>query len=227
MIIIAPQSNTPTKSDATGAFQPEAQAFDRLQGHTAFHLFDNRVPMGDRRASFLRMLGTLSPTSRGLAAYCHGWPRGVQFGFLLSHADLLARALVKACVPATRERPLIVNLACCDTARDTDDDRVDDIREDGPGGIGGFADVLCTRLAAQGAPCRVFAHASLGHTTTNPYVRVFDSTDEYPQGGPWVVPPSSSLFRRWRAALRDTNLRHRFCLMSHAEIEHELTLPVA
>lgn len=218
MLIFAPQSNTPGKSDATGAFIPESQAFAKLHGGIA-RTFANAKPMGDRRSAWLRSLEGLDRKGRVFALYSHGWPRGVQLGFLIGHIDTLASTLA-VMLP---ERPMVVNLACCDAARDQDDDRMDDLN-DGVGGIGGFADMLCTRLAAHGVQSKVFAHASTGHTTSNPYVRVFDSQDAYPQGGTWLVSPKDSpkLFLRWRNALRDTDLRHRFCLMTREALIQEL-----
>lgn len=217
MLIYAPQSNTPGKSDATGAFIPESQAFAKLHGGVA-RTFANAKPMGDRRSTWLRSLDGLDRKGNVFSLYAHGWPRGIQLGFLVGHVDQLANTLA-VMLPG---RPLVVNLACCDCARDSDDDRQDDMN-DGIGGVGGFADILCTRLAAIGVRNRVYAHSTTGHTTWNPWVRVFDSHDEHPQGGSWLVSPKDTrLWNRWRNALRNTNLRHRYCFMTSAEVRSEL-----
>lgn len=220
MLVLAPLRDTEGKRDVTGAFLPEARALADRHGGTLRQI-ENTVPFTARRALSLREINRYVQERGALDAFamcCHGWPQGVQLGFRIEDAGLLARALAQK--RSLRTEPFAVGLLCCDTARDADADRADDLA-DGPGGIGGFADTLCEAIGNLGFHARVTAHATLGHTTSNPHVRVFDSADRTP-GGVWIVPPRSPRWVRWTRALRDTDLRLRVPFMQQDAIEREL-----
>jgi hypothetical protein len=215
-LVLAPSHNTEGKKDASGAFQPEAEAFAALHGAPAPLLFDNRAPSAQRLRQVLRFLAERERGSVDtLAIFSHGYKSGLQIGVSTLNCAEFALALAVAC---TRE-PIIV-LYTCDTARDNDNDRKDDTQK-GPGGDGGFADKLRDELnQRRGCRATIFAHASQAHTTWNPYVRRFDPGEM--GGGHWVVEPGDDLWPRWVYAMRHTTLRLRFPFMQGLEIEREL-----
>lgn len=215
-VVFAPLHNSPGKSDATGAFQPEAHKFARMHGKgVSIHLFNPRDPMYERREHVLETIGRLRPGSLdALVMLCHGWRDGIQAGFRIPDiAKLVAAVKPKAAVD------LKVILYACDTGRDGDDDRDDD-RDSGPGGDGGFADVLRDGLFHAGITATVYAHTTAGHCTQNPYLRLFPPDSV--MGGIWVVDPSSDLWPAWRRAMRHTDLPLRVPFMPMADIHEEL-----
>lgn len=217
ILVAMPQYNTAGKSDASGAFHPEAFAFCRLHGGTPAQ-FNNRIPMRHRFEEVLKWINHASPGSvKTLAMFCHGYKTGLQCGVTNSNAAQFAIALQTALAPGPR-----IVLYACDAARDTDDDRSDDTAP-GPGGDGGFADKLRHELSTRGVKATIYAHSTAGHTTRNPFVRRFDP-DEL-AGGHWVVTPHSPLWRTWVRSLRDGTLRFRFPFMTQAELERELVSP--
>lgn len=211
--------NSTGRHDATGAFQPEAKAFCRLHKLAGPLLFDNRQKYPVRRAFVYHALEECQTGALDVVAlFCHGWIDGVQTGHVRAVAQDFARRLARVASPR-----LVLVLYACDSGRDADRDRKDD-DDAGPGGDGGFADVMRDALLNAGVlEPRVFAHATLGHTTRNPYVRVFDNT-QGTIGGQWVVEPHSPQWRAWVRALDKTSLRFRFPFMSRQEVEAELSL---
>jgi hypothetical protein len=198
-LCLAPRHNTAGKHDATGAFQPEAIRFLKHWElpKNSLQTFNNQLPRRERRNAVARQI-KLAGQFETLALFCHGSKGGVQLGYDVLSCKSLASLLVAAGCHT-------VVLYCCDTARDLDPDREDDL-EPGPGGDGGFADCLRDWTARLGRPCRVFGHAVVGHTTKAPWVRVFEPGEG--QGGEWLVEPRSPGWREWRRLLDQTN--HRF-----------------
>ena len=200
--------NTPGKSDATGAFLPEGRAFKK---HTVGRLFqvDTAARDQSRRKSVYRNLTAVENPLSYLAFFCHGWRTGIQFGFRLHHLTYLARHLSEISHP-----DLTVALFCCSTA------------QGGTGGDGGFADDLRDQLCMYGlVDCKVIAHTTKGHTTSNPYVRIFegDGSRIGGIGGRYVVEPKSELWPAWKKELRDSEkFRIGFPLMSREEIAAHL-----
>ena len=215
-LVFAPLHNTPGKSDATGAFQPEAHRFARLHGdRVSIHLFNPREPMPVRRDHVLQTIERLRPGSLdAIVLFCHGWRDGVQAGFRLANIPSLVSALAPKAAAELR-----VILYACDSGRDGDQERDDD-RHPGPGGDGGFADQLRDKLLAAGANATVYAHTTEGHCTWNPHLRVFPP--DTVGGGHWVIEPQSALWPAWRRAMRETDLPLRVPFMSPAELDAEL-----
>lgn len=214
---IAPMHNSVGKHDATGAFQPEARAFAKLHGAPAPFLFDHQQPSGPRVRQVQTFLASHEPHSvDAIAVFSHGYKSGLQIGVSVSgNLREFALTVAQVCIAEP-----VLALYCCDAARDSDDDREDD-KLAGPGGDGGFADKLRYELGKLGCRPTIFAHASTGHTTHNPFVRRFDPGEM--AGGDWVVEPHSELWLRWCRALRDTELRFRFPFMAGFELTRELT----
>jgi hypothetical protein len=221
-IAICPTRDAPGKRDVTAAFLPESRAFAKLHGVEHVQI-DNRAPMASRGRQTLRALTAAVERTGGLlevvAIFCHGWRDGLQLGFRAKDIPTLAGALRDLCTS-----DVVVALYACDAARDSDDERGDDV-QDGPGGDGGFADLLRDALCREGAThCRVYAHPTTAHTTRNPHVRVFvgGGSEVGGYGGEYLVPPGSELWPTWRRALRETDLRFRFPLMSEDAVLEEL-----
>ncbi len=211
-LIFTGDRNAPGKKDWSHAFRPEALAFMKLRKVPAERLcvIDVSAPSAARRAAVIAALN--APRTEPLeliAFFCHGLRSGLQLGHGNQSAGELAAA-IRAC-----SRPDVrVALYACSAAGG-----------EGPGGDGGFADVLRDALCAAGATdCRVDAHETAGHTTQNPRVRRFEGggSPVGGTGGAWLVQPGSLLWKPWVRALRGSTLRFRFPTMSAAEIHREL-----
>jgi hypothetical protein len=221
-IAIAPAHNTPGINartggpwrDASGAFIPEAAAFARRHGLPPIVLFDNTQPYASRRGRVERALAGAAGPLDVVAIFAHGWRDGIQTGHLRPHAKRLAGLLAKVSTPA-----LCVALYACDTARDGDKDRKDD-DDPGPGGEGGWADLLRDELVLAGvSQCRVLAHGTAAHTTRNAYLREFRADQS--TGGTWIVEPDSTLWPAWGRALAGP-LRFDLPLLSAMQIRERL-----
>ncbi len=226
-VAVVPKYNSHGKRDVTGAFLPEAKRFALLFDTCHIIQFDNRAPFAARRREVLgeleRARDRNSPNT--VAFFCHGWVDGIQAGFKRRHCKQLASVI----------RPLgfgdpIVPLYCCSTGDDEFDDpqsAVGSPWHDGCGpGEGSFADKLRDELCADGGIyCRVVAHETVGHTTRNPYVLLFDGMGSSygGVGGYMPVAQRSKIWRAWKRALRkDPDFRFRFPYMTIEEIHNEL-----
>ena len=214
--------NTRGKHDATGAFIPEALAFQAVNGVPKESMFGidcvhntpserrNILKYGLLRAAMKRPLD-------GIAFLCHGWPDGIQFG--LRRRELSDFVGWLSCQGISTVH-LDVTIYACSTAENDVKDR--DIKNIGPAVKGGFADCLANTLGAYCYRGHVDAHKTRGHTTTNPYwIRfIVDSVESRPS---WIVEPKSELWYNWVRALRGTNLRFEFPFMTELEIKTELS----
>jgi len=237
-IVFAPEFNSHNKkADATGAFQPEARRFMKRHGISSdlYHLIDNtgRGKPGGKpgpkdkarmKRQVLEAIDSVLQANvelRGVAIFSHGYRTGIQFGFTNKDAGALASSIACASHPTVR-----VPLYACDTGRDADRKREDDL--EAFGGDGGFADTLRDALCVQAARDNmVWAHTTAGHTTRNPHVRLFPGLgSEYGNtGGFYVVARSNrKLWNAWRNALRakGSTLRYDFPFMEVAEIHRYL-----
>jgi hypothetical protein len=218
--------NTPGRHDATGAFIPAARAFAKLHGGTLIPVNCLNENKTKRQKQILGAIDAAPDRVDSVSFFCHGWPRGVQFGFDITKTSIPALAAVAA---KKSTDDLIVSLYCCSTADGPDigDESYPDDDETGtpaPGTDGGFADHLRDKLSYFGAiNCKVIAHRKGGHTTKNPHVVVFEGGGD-PEGGiggRWIIDPKDDLWPAWRAALK-TDMRFRFPFMTMEEIEKEL-----
>jgi hypothetical protein len=218
-LAFAPMWNT-KKADATGAFQPEAKRF--LERHVLpkenLILIDNKQSAVAMREQVLDALASPRDGSCldvGIAFFCHGYKSGIQFGFTNSNVKTLASVMA-----VYGGSSVIAPLYACDTGRDADRDRTDDLS--GIGGDGGFADMLRDALCEYGSVgCVVDAHTTAGHTTRNPYVRRFEGQIGGGMGGYYLVAPRSKLWSKWRAALK-TPYRFDFPFQTVGEIHYDL-----
>lgn len=200
-LIFAPQYNTKGRRDATGAFLPEAAAFAKTLGGAAIvtNIDNGPAPAVAAYRQVLDKIDSFRRDSGGkeldmLALFCHGWSRGIQFGFNLSSVEALAGHLEKV----ASARLAVVFYSCLAGSGP----------KDAVGGDGGFADRFRDALCRAGlTDCQVDAHTTAGHTTRNPYVRRFEGRGS-PVGGVggyYLVEPGSKLWPKWRAALKSDN----------------------
>ena len=199
VLTIAPTHNAKGKRDVTGAFLPEAKRFWTKHGGELVQ-FDNHAHNATRRRqvhdAILRTYDL-----RTLAIFCHGWMDGIQTGHRRGNLDGLADCIDIAC----EHNELDIILYCCSTA------------QGGAGGDGGFADMLRDFVQARGVEgVRVWAHTTKGHTTRNPYLRLFDASDRG-HGGRWVVEPGSAEWPMWKRAMRG-ELRFTFWQYEAGEV---------
>jgi hypothetical protein len=212
-LILAPKFNSHGKHDATGAFQPEARRFMQLRGGRLAHI-DNSVDMAKRYEAVMReVLATPTPWET-IAFFCHGTPSAVQLGIDMRTMYDFSRAVGQTSKPDVR-----ILLYCCSTAS-----TIRRLIGTSTGGDNGFADMLRDQLCRAGLrQCRVMGHETVGHTTRNPHVRLFEGQGSSVggQGGEYIVRPGSTLWKPWRLAL-DTEFRFHFGYLSVAEIHRVL-----
>jgi hypothetical protein len=231
-LVLYSAKNTPGKSDATGAFIPEAKAFIRTRIEsgddvTSMNMALVGLPRWRRKKltdeaiySFVR-----NRTLDCLALFGHGWPDGIQFGFRRSDIGELVARLAMNC-----SQDLRVVLYACLAAENDVRDR--DHKNVGPGTDGGFADLLRDELVRWGVyNCVIDAHKTAGHASWNPYVVRFrgDAVEDLNKGGvggAWLVAPGSEYWKAWvkklRGKARKGHLRYRFPFMSELQIKAEL-----
>lgn len=194
------------KPDATGAFIPEATAF---QKHYACHRegFDNRLkgaPCREHVESILRRYRGLDR----VAFFCHGHRSGLQTGHDIATVGALANAIAAATNPH-----VIVTLYACSTAGQRT------VR------LGGFADALRDALTFRGKTGHVDGHTVAGHCVWLPFVQRFDICEPTIEiAGDWIVAPKSPEWKRWKARLRadgDT-LCYRFPTMTVEQVRAEV-----
>lgn len=215
-LAIAPAHNT-TKPDATGAFQPEAQRFLKYHKVTGKpYLFDNSRPLPARRGEVDDLLDAHAGAGlECLAFFCHGTKHGLQTGHEMGHGLFLGQRIARTLSPGA-----VVCLYACDAGRDSDMDSKDDVRQ-GPGGADGFASVVYRGILSVLPGVTLVAHATAGHTTQNPWARVWrDDTD--PGSGDWFVEPHTKLWSTWCKALRLTSYRYRFPFLTEEELAADL-----
>lgn len=220
-LVFTASHDTRGKRDATGAFIPEAKRFRDLHGGRLVFV-DNRKGEPERAEQVLAEISRNGAQPwRTVAFFCHGTPRTIQLGFNRATVRELARYIAR-----TSERDVRVLLYCCSTASA--------LREviggESTGGDGGFADMLRDALCAEGATkCRVMGHVTVGHTSKNPHVRLFEGGGSPigGQGGAYVVRPGSKLWTPWREALAGefmggSDFRLRFWQWDIGEIHEAL-----
>lgn len=207
ILSIAPMHNTGNKKDATGAFIPEAKAFNKFHADS-FDTFgpvliDNKQSKAKMRADVVSAIEKYQPEM--LAVFCHGWKTGIQFGFDRKNLVEMVTAF-----PSNNIAPLVCIYGCLTADGDA------------PGGDGGFADVLRDAFCEIGfRNCQVDAHETAGHTTRNPFVRRFEGKGSSTGGvgGYYLVQPKSKPWGAWQKALKG-DLRFNFPFM-YVEVIHE------
>lgn len=216
-LILLPDRNTAGKSDWSGAFLPESQAFARARKTAGDVVLSVMVDLGkskpERRAQVVAALDPGKGDPWGCVGwFCHGLRGGLpQFG--IGVADVVDMA---ARMSSTKAPGIRVPIYACSTASGAAPSA-----EGEPGGDGGFADMLRDALCAAGSvDCVVDAHATAGHATRNPHVRRFagGGTTTGGIGGKWIVAPGSKHWKAWVKALAG-DMRFQFPFLSPEQID--------
>ncbi len=227
ILIFVPKHNSHGKKDVTGAFLPEAVKLKNLAGAGSkiIHI-DNKRGFNARRRETLRAFATEvedvgEDFYTSVAFMCHGFQNGIQLGFKRAHVKHLAESIRAV----TGENTVVeVPLFCCSTGHDPDDDAFTAAGT----GDDSFADKLRDELCRQGSTlCRVMAHTTVAHATSNPMVLFMEGmgTPDGGVGGFPPVSPKSGNWKAWKRALRDrknNTLRFRMTYMNVGDIHKEL-----
>jgi len=229
-LVLYSAKNTPGKSDATGAFEPEAKAFARTHDVPKDRVVGMPLVGMPKAVRMRRTLEAIHAANRNepldcLALFGHGWPDGIQFGFNRDDIPEFAGRLAVSCSQDLR----VVLYACLAAENDVRDRNHKDV---GPGTDGGFADLLRDELVRWGVKrCQVDAHKFAGHTSMQPFVVRFlgsmvEDLNKGGVGGAWLVAPGSEYWKAWvkklRGKARKGHLRYRFPFMSELQIKAEL-----
>lgn len=213
--------NTHGKRDATGAFIPEALAFQEYHGiqpEFCIGVDCSKYHMSKKRRDKVFTAISSRKNLDLIAFFGHGWPDGIQFGINRRHIPQLVDALNE---PSPDLK--VVLYACLAAENDVRDSSITDL---GPATDGGFADLLRDELARNGVTDGwVDGHKTAGHTTWNPHVVRFlceTVTDEERggEGGAYLVAPGSQLWREWCYVLKNNQaVRHWFPVQTEMEIK--------
>jgi hypothetical protein len=225
------EKNSHGKKDAIGAFIPQATKFSNIHKVPV----DCRIGVdcsrghnyANRRGQVLEGLKRAANSSPGfvdhIVFFCHGWPKGVQFGILRHEI----RSFLLSIQPFVTSSVSFTLYSCLNAENDV---REFIPRSIGHGTDGGFADVLRDQMFFLGGTGYVDAHKLKGHTTKNPtLVRFRTDRVENPYGGGiggfWLVEPKSELWDKWVQELKreKADLRYRFPFMTQADIFRELS----
>jgi hypothetical protein len=201
--------------DATGAFLPGAALFFKSVSETqkvSLHRIDcvNQA-MVKREALVLQALRQ-QPAADLVAFFCHGLRNSIQAGLTSANCDRFVKQVASA--GGVHDRTKFIFYACSASSGP------------GPGGDGGFCDLFRDALCRHGLRnCEVYGHTTAGHAYKNPYVRVFvgEGSEVGGTGGSWLVAPGSTLWRRWRSRLANSDLWIRFAEMPIAKLHQELS----
>jgi len=164
---------------------------------------------------------------QGLVYLGHGLPLGLPSAGLRGRQaawDLAQRIADK--VPLAAPRGPRVTFFACSAA---DNPRRKGVSLDGPGTDGGFADEVRDELCRQGCSWSiVYAHATAGHASKNPFLAAFEGRGSNlgGQGGSAVVRAKGPLWRTWKVLMADPSdepsLRHRLPMLTPDEVLSEV-----
>jgi hypothetical protein len=214
--IIVPKWNTPGKSDATGAFYLEARAFCKRWNISEDRIYkvDNRLAKSPTRRHGMAddLLRVMKEARNDIGQpvliwvfFCHGYTHGIQFsirsrghrGFNTAYEEKYLKFLD---IISEHPAPAVI-LYACSTGDDPDGDP-----DTAPGsGDGSFADTLRDDLCKNGNIfCRVLSHTTAGHTTHNPFIKIYDGNGSNTGGvgGQLLADPETKQFKKLRRLLR-------------------------
>ena len=221
--IFVPKYNT-TKPDATGAFHPEAKAFCKFWHvpQSRINYLDNKKGRYDLAEDFLDAMQSYAKqgeTIEDWILFCHGYTHGVQFGIRSpGHKNFNARDREQFERFISYMNPRNVNLIlfACSTGDDPDGDS-----DTAPGsGDGSFGDLVRDAIVANGGShVRVLSHTTAGHTTGNPFIKLFE--DDQLEGGQLIAQPFTPEFKKLQSKLK-TSFRFLLPFLSVEEIRKQL-----
>jgi len=230
-IVFAPTSNSPGKSDATGAFIPGAQSFIKywkLDKTKVLRLIDNtkeNMPAQVFQAIENRLLE--GDEIKNFIFFCHGYSNGIQFKIRSPRHPLFSKSKVVRSYWETFTRlitkktkaPCVI-LFACSTGFSSED------QKDAPGtGDFSFGDLLRDTLCELGAVnCRVFSHRTAGHSWQNPHIVFFDGEGS-PYGGVGgkeLAKVGSKQFRNLRNKLKKDEFAWKMVFQDIQDIQKDI-----
>ena len=131
---------------------------------------------------------------KSVALFCHGTTRTLQwYGAMRSLTSSRTLAEQISCV-ADVKLPLFVAVYACSA-----------------GSPGGWVEKLARSFDDLGMRVCVYGHETVGHTTRNPYVRVYDALEGHRVhgGAQWLIAPNSPLWSAWKLWLNEGTNRFR------------------
>lgn len=208
VIAFHPKHNSLFKKDVTGAFKPEAQAFVQKHNYSKANIYE--IDCRRKVSKFVRQNQILAELSQfedkqldAIAFFCHGWKKGLQFGFSNSAQDLetLSYRILKA--SANKIRVVLYACSCGST----------DLQN--------FASALRDQIYNwESRPIQIDAHDRKGHCTRRPFIRRY--TEPAYSGGKWIIMPKTELWNNWVNALDETDLRFDYPFMTIQKIYNHL-----
>jgi hypothetical protein len=192
------------RPDATGAFIPEAKAFQRLWMVDPENMIGipQNIPRWKRRIKVIRACKAREDAKFDAFVYFgHGSRWGLSgLGFYRWNINTLVKSIVQCCSETTR----IVLYACL------------------AGRKLGFADKLHHKVTDHLTYAKTVAHLTAGHASWNPYA---EWSGIGPKGkGLNIIDRDDPLWPTWRKMLRaDQDFRLSFPFMSPGEIDTALT----
>jgi hypothetical protein len=232
--IIVPKYNT-TKPDATGAFHPEAINFCEYWNLPRNRILyvDNKLPKNVKRErnvadDFLSKMESIQESNEAPIAiwvlFCHGYTHGIQFSIRSKNHKFFNPAYeekYESFINIISEHPSpLIALYACSTGDDPEGNP-----DTAPGsGDGSFADMLRDDLCRTGCVySRVMSHTTAGHTTHNPFIKLFDGNGSAigGEGGELIARPGSKKFRNLRKLLK-TDFRFKIPFMTNKSIQKEI-----
>jgi len=183
-IIFYTSTNSPKKCDATGAFIPESKKFANHHGDVICVSVPCRGKTRDQRAQVVYdELGRHDKIDT-VSFACHGHPTHIQHGFGIRGKHNNAR-LAKILAAKDIRRVIFY---CCSVARPNT--KISQMS---------YCGDLHNELYALGCNAAIYGHTTAGHTTQNPFVKVFINGDVE---GKFIVEPGTKDWAMWRTKLR-------------------------
>lgn len=191
------------KKDAKYVFIPEAEKFSYFHGENEDTYLIGmdcrwRNKKWKRHMKVLDAIETFPNQIDSVSFFCHGWPKGIQFGFNgKRHAKALGEVLMKKNVKK-------VILYACSCAK--------------PKKHGNFAEWLAEYSGAE-----VYAHTTKGPATFNPYVNRLIKDKDINLFNGLIIAPKTPLWPLWRKELKQSEtFRFEFPFMTITEIKNRL-----
>jgi len=210
VIVFTPNKNY-RKKDYEYAFKPESEALcnflmDKYEKENTYVDIDvTRVDISrSKTGCLLEMVETIAKVFWMYMAdidiiyfLCHGYQWGIQLGLNRRNIEEFIDVVHEYLSPDIK-----FIFYCCNVAKNR-----------------GLCEYLTKVLIKKDfRDFRVVGHNTRGHTTKNPYVKVFDKA--HPKGY-YIIPPKSVTFKKWRKLLK-TDFRFEYPLLDIEEIRKRI-----
>jgi hypothetical protein len=198
-IVFYTSTNSPNKKDSTGAFIPEAKKFADYHGDVILVPVKCRGNTRDQRAQVVYNELDKHDKIDTVVFLCHGHPTHIQHGFGIRGKNNNER-FAKILSSKNVERIIFY---CCSVARNNP--KISQMS---------YCGDLHNELYLLGNNAEIYGHTTAGHTTRNPFVKVFVNGDVE---GKFIVDPCTKDWEKWRTKLR-RNSTYRFKFPFDVEI---------